>query len=59
MRIAIFSDVHANRHALDNVLADLEAHWPAAANAIRTSGLPDKFAFDVEHGGAPAPAGTK
>jgi diadenosine tetraphosphatase ApaH/serine/threonine PP2A family protein phosphatase len=31
----------------------------AAANAIRTSGLPDKFAFDVEHGGAPAPTGTK
>jgi hypothetical protein len=43
MRIAIFSDVHANRPALEPVLADIQT----AAQAIEATDLPAEFAAQL------------
>ena len=71
MKVALFSDLHANLHAFEAMWADLEAQRleavycrgdrvaydvAAAARAVRKSGLPPYFADLLETGGrAPAP----
>ena len=47
MRIAIFSDIHGNRHALDAVLADLKA---PAAGARLLPGRPRRLRAVSERG---------
>jgi len=62
MRIALFSDIHGNRHALDAVLADIQAQQPdrvyCLGDLVGYGAFPDAVVETIRRAGYPTVMGN-